>query len=78
MAFKAALEALYARAGGYPYVRGLTALILREPISLDRLTMRPALERRSRGSMAFVTAKTPKTLVAKVSRKSSSASSLGR
>src|SRR6266487_1018571 len=48
-----------------------------EPISLDRLTMHPASERRSRGSMALVTAKTPNTLVSKISRMSSSATWLG-
>src|SRR5258708_30913820 len=77
-ALRAVLEALYARVGGrYEAYEVGSLLILREPISLDRLTIRPASERRRRGSMALVTAKTPNTLVAKVLRTSSSASSLG-
>src|SRR2546425_76656 len=53
-ALKAVLEALYARVGGIFAAKEVgSPLILREPISLDRLTMRPASERRSRGSMAF-------------------------
>jgi hypothetical protein len=77
-ALRAVLEALYARVGGILAAKEVgSLLILREPISLERLTIRPASERRSRGSMALVTAKTPKTLVANVLCKSSNVSSLG-
>ncbi len=43
-----------------------------EPTSLDTLTIRAAGERRSSGSIALVTATTPKTLISYTARMSSS------
>src|SRR6266567_8354824 len=49
-ALRAVLEALYARVGGIFAAKEVgSPLILREPISLDRLTMRPASQQGKHG-----------------------------
>src|SRR5277367_6385519 len=54
------------------------AFLVSEPAPLDTLTMRAAGASRRSGSIAWVTARTPNTLVSHTARTSSSDTTLGR
>jgi hypothetical protein len=62
--FSAALDDWYGRLFRNQVLPSRSRLPAIEPSSLDWLTILPAGDRRSSGSIAFVTATTPNTLVA--------------
>ena len=76
--FNAALDTGYGTDAGIAHI-GLAwsqAKVI-EPTSEETLTMRAPRARRSSGSIAFVTAMTPRTLVSSIARRPSSGVALG-
>ncbi len=77
-AFSAALDGAYAATGGSPANLPSGSLVMVSDAAwLPRLTMRGAGDRRSSGSIALVTAITPKTLVSNTARTMSTSTELG-
>src|SRR5271156_834599 len=78
IAFIAVLDAEYPTPKILRYGKLGSAFLASEPAPLETLTIRAAGASRSRGSIAWYTASTPKTLVSQIVRTSVSETLLGR